>query len=46
MLDMLINNPVSQWEFLDEELYRWALFIGAFLLLLIAWRSVLNYMKL
>lgn len=37
-------NPVEAvtgWKFLQEPLYRWALFILALILILTAWRAIL-----
>lgn len=42
------DNPVSavaNWAFLDEPLYRWALFFGAMLGIAVAWDGILRIMK-
>jgi hypothetical protein len=37
-------NNVINWEFLDEPLYRWALFFLAVAGMGVAWRGVLELM--
>jgi hypothetical protein len=39
-----MENPVSAvtgWKFLQEPLYRWALFVFALIMILTAWRAIL-----
>lgn len=41
-------NPINQvvnWKFLDEPLYRWAIFMGAFAAISYGWRGALDLMK-
>lgn len=41
-------DPISQiatWEFLNEPLYRWALFWIALAFIAYAWNGVLTFMK-
>lgn len=38
-------NGISDWQFLQEPLYRWALFFFAVLLFLMVWNGVLSFMK-
>jgi hypothetical protein len=35
-------DKIKNWAFLDEPLYRWALFIVALTFILFAWRSTLK----
>jgi hypothetical protein len=44
-MNILTDNPVAKWEFLDEPLWRWAVFIIAFSFLTGAWAFVLREMK-
>jgi hypothetical protein len=41
---MNIFNSVKNWEFLDEPLYRWAIFFVAMCIIAMCWRNVLGYM--
>lgn len=43
MNDFVTN--VKDWPFLDEPLYRWAIFFGAMLGIAYAWNGVLRVMK-
>ena len=38
-------DKIKNWPFLNEPLYRWAIFTGAFLLILATWACILEYMK-
>ena len=38
-------DKIKNWPFLNEPLYRWAIFVGALLMILFAWSCVLEYMK-
>ncbi len=41
-----MSNPftaTADWTFLNEPLYRWAIFIFALGLILMAWRGVLGF---
>lgn len=41
-----MSNPVTaaaDWTFMDEPLWRWAIFIFALGLILMAWRGVLEF---
>jgi hypothetical protein len=41
-------NPIStvvNWEFLQEPLYRWALFLIALTFIAYGWNGVLTFMK-
>lgn len=40
----MIKNAVN-WEFLNEPLYRWAMFFGAVTLMGVAWRGAVELMK-
>jgi len=42
-MEMLQN--VIGWEFLDEPLTRWFLFLGALTAMLTAWAGIINLMK-
>lgn len=40
-----MTNPfksITDWPFLQEPLYRWALFIVAITMILWAWRAILH----
>jgi len=39
-----INSAVN-WQFLDEPVYRWAIFIGVMLALMAAWGGILREMR-
>lgn len=39
-----IFSGVTNWEFLNEPLYRWAIFFGAIMLIAWGWNGVLGYM--
>lgn len=41
-MDMLQN--ITNWEFLEEPLWRWALFFGAILGIAWGWHGVLDLM--
>jgi len=36
-------KSITNWPFLNEPLYRWAIFIIALIFILAAWRIVLSY---
>lgn len=38
-------DNIKNWPFLQEPLYRWVIFIIALTFIMMAWRSVLGYMK-
>jgi hypothetical protein len=38
-------EAIPRWEFMDEPLYRWFLFAGAWLAIAVAWASILGWMK-
>jgi hypothetical protein len=38
-------NNITNWQFLNEPLYRWWLFFFAIMLSLLAWNGVLDFMK-
>jgi hypothetical protein len=38
-------STLTSWEFLDEPLWRWALFFGAMLGIAWGWNGVLDLMK-
>jgi len=40
----LVTN-VTDWKFLEEPLYRWAIFFGAMLGIAYAWNGVLRVAK-
>lgn len=37
-------NPLT-WQFLDEPMYRWAVFLLAMILILAGWSTVLRAMR-
>lgn len=38
-------NSIVNWDFLNEPLYRWWLFLLAIALSLFVWNGVLSFMK-
>lgn len=38
-------NKIKNWPFLQEPLYRWAIFFVAMCLIAAVWRCVLSYME-
>ena len=40
----IINNAVN-WPFLQEPAYRWFIFLGALMLMSLAWGGILEFMK-
>lgn len=38
----VIENTVG-WKFLNEPLYRWAIFFGAIMLIAWGWKGVLSF---
>jgi hypothetical protein len=38
-------SGVKNWEFLNEPMWRWFIFIIAFTFMLMTWGAILNYMK-
>lgn len=38
-------SGITDWQFLNEPLYRWWLFFFALMLSLFAWHGVLEFMK-
>ena len=38
-------SSVTGWTFLDEPLYRWAIFIVAISMIMFAYNGILNLMK-
>lgn len=40
MFDKLVG-----WEFLDEPAYKWFIFLGMLMLMLVVWRGVVNAIK-
>lgn len=36
---------ITQWNFMNEPLWRWAIFFGALLGIMWGWNGVLNLMK-
>ena len=42
-MDTLYN--VVDWPFLQEPLWRWAIFVGVMLGFLYAWNGVIEFMK-
>lgn len=42
---MNIVEKIANWQFLDEELYRWFIFFGALICISIAWGGVLRFMR-
>jgi len=42
-MDALSN--ITNWQFLNEPLYRWFLFLGALLLMNYCWADIVDFMK-
>lgn len=46
---MLENVPIFgtavNWDFLNEPIYRWFIFLGALILMTFAWNGILSLMK-
>ena len=38
-------NRVTNWEFLNEPLYRWFVFLIALSLMLFVWHAILSFMR-
>lgn len=38
-------NKIANWEFMNEELYRWFLFFGAIICISIAWGGIMRFMR-
>lgn len=38
-------QKLTDWEFLNEPLYRWFIFLGALLLIAWAWGAILSFMR-
>lgn len=38
-------DKLVEWEFLDEPAYKWFIFLGMLMLMLIVWRGVVNAIK-
>jgi hypothetical protein len=38
-------SGVTDWQFLNEPLWRWALFFGAMMGIAFAWHGVIDLMK-
>jgi hypothetical protein len=38
-------EKIKNWPFLNEPLYRWAIFAFAMIIILMVWGTVLAYMK-
>lgn len=38
-------NSIKNWPFLNEPLWRWAIFVIALIFILMAWKCILEYMK-
>ena len=36
---------IPQWPFMQEPLYRWFLFLGALMGMMIGWNGILSFMK-
>lgn len=43
--DVPVVGPAINWQFLDEPLYRWFIFLAALSLMLGAWGGILRLMK-
>ena len=37
-------NTVTNWQFLNEPIYRWFIFFGALTAISVAWGSILAFM--
>lgn len=35
---------VTEWPFLQEPMYRWFIFLGALMAMMVAWHGVLSFM--
>jgi hypothetical protein len=45
---MNATNPISgviNWTFLNEPVWRWFIFMGALLLMNVAWADILDFIK-
>lgn len=38
-------NNIKNWPVLQEPLYRWFIFLGALIFLMMAWGVILKYIK-
>lgn len=38
-------NAITDWEFLNEPLYRWALFWFALMMIGWSWNGILDFMR-
>lgn len=38
-------DNIKNWPFLQEPLYRWFIFFGAFIVITMCWRILLKYIK-
>ena len=38
-------QSVTGWQFMNEPLSRWFIFLGALIAMLTAWRGVIEYIK-
>jgi len=38
-------NAIKDWTFLQEPLYRWALMVGALILILAGWYGIIKIAK-
>lgn len=38
-------DSITKWPFLNEPLYRWAIFLLALILIMGTWGMILGYMK-
>lgn len=38
-------NQITNWEFLNEPLYRWAIFWIALAAIAYAWNGIISFMK-
>lgn len=38
-------KSITGWKFMEEPLYRWFMFLGAWLIIVYLWGVILSYMK-
>lgn len=42
---ILTDNPITHWQFMQEGIGSWFIFLGALILMLAVWGKILGYMK-
>lgn len=41
-LSSVLSTPVN-WQFLDEPMWKWFIFIGAFALMIFGWNGIMSF---